>query len=186
MVVRVITLPPSRLRRLALAGALPFVLAAAGCAGPASVPPPQIAATAPAAIAPMDEPMVSECVPFARAQSGIEIYGNAADWWWKADGRYPRSSEPAPGSVLVFGRSPRLAHGHVAVVTEVVSDREIRVAHANWVRHLVTRHAPVWDVSAANDWSLVRVWWPPSRQMGATAYPTEGFIRAGVPLAAAK
>lgn len=119
-----------------------------------------------------------ECAPFARALSGVELYGSAADWWWKADGRYARARQPAAGSVLVFARSARLAHGHVAVVSQVLSEREILVTHANWTRGRLTRDAPVWDVSAGNDWSLVRVWWPPSGQMGAGAYPTEGFILA--------
>jgi CHAP domain len=122
------------------------------------------------------ESAAAECAPFARALSGVQLYGNAADWWWKADGLYLRSSTPAVGSVLVLRRSSRLAHGHVGVVTAVVADREIRVTQANWVRHRVYADMPVVDVSAENDWTLVRVWWPPAGQMGATAYPAYGFI----------
>jgi hypothetical protein len=33
------------------------------------------------------------------------------------------------------------------------------------------------DVSTANDWSMVRLWWPPSGAMGMTDYPAYGFIR---------
>jgi hypothetical protein len=159
-----------RVRRRAVLPVL-LVLVLAGCA---SSHPPAVSA-------PDDEPRVIECVPFARALSGLDLYGAAADWWWQADGRYTRTSQPVTGSVLVFSRSSRLAHGHVAVVSQVVSDREIRVTHANWVRHRVTRDAPVWDVSADNDWSLVRVWWPPTGQMGSGLYPTEGFILAQPP-----
>ena len=37
------------------------------------------------------------------------------------------------------------------------------------------------DVSPANDWSIVRVWWPPTGEMGITDYPAYGFIRADRP-----
>ncbi len=122
-----------------------------------------------------------ECAPFARALTGVMLYGPAADWWWQAEGRYTRSASPEVGSVLVFQRSGRLASGHVSVVTKVLSRREIMVSQANWVRHRVTEDQPVIDISAYNDWSEVRVWWPPSGQMGTTSYPTYGFVRASRP-----
>ena len=31
---------------------------------------------------------VGQCVPFARAASGIQIYGDAWTWWDQAEGRY--------------------------------------------------------------------------------------------------
>lgn len=123
-----------------------------------------------------------ECAPFARALTGVMLYGPAADWWWQAEGRYARDTSPEVGSVLVFQRSSRLQSGHVSVVTKVLSSREIMVAQANWVRHRVTEDQPVIDVSARNDWSEVRVWWPPSAQMGMAPYPTYGFIRASRPV----
>ena len=55
-----------------------------------------------------------ECAPFARALSGIELRGAAADWWPQAEGSYHRTQTPARGSVLVFRRSVRLPDGHVA------------------------------------------------------------------------
>lgn len=122
-----------------------------------------------------------ECVPFARALSGVRLNGAAADWWWAADGRYSRSYTPAVGSVLVLQRTGRLPSGHVAVVSQVVSRRQVLVTQANWVHHRVTEDQPVIDVSPAGDWSLVRVWWPPSGQMGVTDYPAHGFISAGRP-----
>ncbi len=122
-----------------------------------------------------------ECAPFARALTGVMLYGPAADWWWQAEGRYTRSANPEVGSVLVFQRSARLASGHVSVVTKVLSRREIMVSQANWVRHRVTEDQPVVDVSTSNDWSEVRVWWPPSGQMGMTPYPAYGFVRASKP-----
>ena len=122
-----------------------------------------------------------ECAPFARELSGVRLGGAAADWWYEADGRYERSEAPSVGSVLVLRRSDRLPSGHVAVVSQVVGRREILVTQANWVHHRVSEDQPVIDVSAGNDWSLVRVWWPPVRQMGVSDYPSYGFIRADRP-----
>ena len=117
-----------------------------------------------------------ECAPFARQMSGIALYGDAYTWWDQADGRYRRTSEPEPGQVLVFRRTSRLPSGHVSVVASIASQREIRVTQANWVHRRITRDEPVIDVSADHDWSAVRVWWAPSHTMGATTYPTYGFI----------
>lgn len=119
----------------------------------------------------------AECAPFARALTGVRLTGDAADWWREASGRYARSATPAEGSLLVFRRTGRLPDGHVAVVSRVLSRREILVDQANWVRHRVTDDQPVIDVSPDNDWTLVRVWWPPTDEMGITDYPTDGFIR---------
>lgn len=117
-----------------------------------------------------------ECVPFARDTSGIRLGGDAASWWQQASGRYQRSLTPEAGGVLVFRASERLPVGHVAVVTQVVDRREIRVSQANWVHHHISRNEPVIDVSPRNDWSEVRVWWSPAGQMGGGIYPTFGFI----------
>jgi hypothetical protein len=122
-------------------------------------------------------PAAVECAPFARALTGVALSGSAADWWREAQGRYARTQTPATGSVLVFHRSDRLPYGHVSVVTRVVSRRQILVTQANWVHHVVTQDQPVIDVSEAGDWSVVRVWWPPSGQMGGSVYATFGFIR---------
>ena len=117
-----------------------------------------------------------ECAPFARQATGLQLFGDAASWWDQAAGRYPRGTVPVPGGVLVFRRSGRLPSGHVSVVTHVVSGREILVTQANWVRRRITRSEAVADVSPRNDWSMVRVWWAPSRTLGTTAYATYGFI----------
>ena len=122
-----------------------------------------------------------ECAPFARAVSGVRLRGVAADWWPQAEGRYRRTQTPTVGSVLVFRRSTRLPDGHVAVVSGVLSDRRILATHANWVRHQVSEDVPVIDVSHGNDWTRVRVWWPPTNQMGATDYATFGFVEANSP-----
>ncbi|MDT7952271.1 MAG: CHAP domain-containing protein [Acetobacteraceae bacterium] len=117
-----------------------------------------------------------ECAPYAREISGLQLYGDAASWWDQADGRYAKASQPVPGGVLVLRRSGRLPYGHVAVVRSQRSPREITVDQANWVHHRVTLGEPVVDVSDANDWSQIRVWWQPAGAMGATTYPAYGFI----------
>ena len=122
-----------------------------------------------------------DCAPFARALSGIQLKGSAADWWDEADGRYRRSGAPIIGSVLVLRRSGRLPDGHVAVVSGILGEREILVTQANWVHHRVTEDQPVIDVSRDNDWSEIRVWWPPSSQMGITNYAAFGFLRPDRP-----
>ena len=122
-----------------------------------------------------------ECAPFARALTGISLSGAAADWWSQAEGRYTRTGKPDIGSVLVLRRSGRLPYGHVAVVSQVVSRRQIMVTQANWVHHVVTEDQPVIDVSERGDWSAVRVWWPPSGQMGNGDYAAFGFIRPDHP-----
>ncbi|HTI80553.1 MAG TPA: CHAP domain-containing protein [Acetobacteraceae bacterium] len=122
-----------------------------------------------------------ECAPFARALSGVQLRGEAADWWNQAGERYSRGGTPSVGSVLVLRRSGRLPSGHVAVVSQVIGRREILVTQANWVHHRVSEDQPVIDVSAGNDWSLVRIWWPPAGQMGTREYAAFGFIRPNRP-----
>jgi len=126
----------------------------------------------------------TSCVPYARARSGINLSGDAWQWWEAAaQTGLDRSRRPRAGSVLVFMRTSRNRTGHLSVVTRVVSSREIRVDHANWAssgnRGRIARNQPVVDVSANNDWSLVRVWYPPVNALGQTNYPTYGFILGG-------
>ena len=67
--------------------------------------------------------------------------------------------------------------GHVAVVRELVSPREIRVDHANWLDDgAIYLNDPVRDVSADNDWSAVRVWNLKTGAWGGKIYPVQGFI----------
>jgi surface antigen len=140
--------------------------------------------SAPAVVAPL-RPHLGEpisCVPYARARSGIGLSGDAWQWWDAAAGRYDRGAAPRPGSVLVIGRTPRMRAGHIAVVARVLGPREILVDHANWAsgaaRGRITTDQRVLDVSARNDWSQVRVWYPPINALGITAYPSSGFIHA--------
>jgi surface antigen len=143
-----------------------------------------LAACGTARVPPGDESGAWSCVPYVRARTGIDLQGDAWTWWEAAAGRYERSRTPRPGSVLVLMRTSRLRQGHVAVVTRVVSAREIRVDHANWAsgaaKGRVARDQPVLDVSPGNDWSLVRVWYPRVKDYGATSYPSYGFIHAGL------
>ncbi len=118
------------------------------------------------------------CAPFARELSGVALYGDAADWWDAADGRYNRSNDPRIGSVLVLRREPRLPSGHVSVVSRVLAARQIEVIQANWVPGELDVDQLVVDVSPQNDWSVVRVWWPPVGQLGAHEYEAYGFIHA--------
>jgi hypothetical protein len=66
---------------------------------------------------------------------------------------------------------------HVAVVREIVSAREIRVDHANWLNDgAIYLDDPVEDVSDANDWSRVRVFNLKTGGWGERIYPVQGFI----------
>ena len=114
------------------------------------------------------------CVPYARNLSGINIRGNAKDWWGLALNAYERGDDPAVGSVMSFRATRGMSLGHVAVVADVVTDREIVVNHANWNRNRVSLKMGVIDVSKNNDWSLVRVESRPG-QYG-KPYPVNGFI----------
>jgi len=122
-----------------------------------------------------------QCVPFARAESGIEIYGNARTWWTQAAGDYDRGQEPREGAVMAFAGTRGMPLGHVAVVEKVVSDREILISHSNWSpihgrRGQIERNVRVVDVSDAGDWSLVRVWYAPIGDLGTRTNPVQGFI----------
>ncbi len=116
------------------------------------------------------------CVPFARADSVIDVFGNAWQWWEHAAGIYARGRAPEVGSVLSFRSIRHMRLGHVAVVSRIMGPREIEVDQANWPRGSgVKRGVSVIDVSAGNDWTAVRVEIGDSGHYGST-YPTNGFI----------
>lgn len=118
-----------------------------------------------------------QCVPFARRESGVEIYGNANTWWQQARGRYETTASPEEGAVMVLRGYATANRGHVAVVREVVSSRLIIVDHANWLNGgEITRDVPIRDVSEAGDWSQVQVWHVPGRHWGGRTYNVQGFI----------
>jgi surface antigen len=114
------------------------------------------------------------CVPFARNLSGIDIRGNANTWWSQAQGIYARGDAPQIGAVMAFSKTRKLTMGHVAVVSDVISEREILIDHANWHRNKISTKMLVVDVSDAGDWSAVKV----ESNPGAfgSVYPVSGFI----------
>ena len=121
-----------------------------------------------------------QCAPFARSVSGIEIRGNANTWWGQAAGHYDRGNAPKVGAVLSFQSTARMRVGHVAMVSRVVNDREVLLTHANWSRPgQIETDVRAVDVSAAGDWSMVKVWYAPNGGLGTSAYPTNGFIYSG-------
>lgn len=122
-----------------------------------------------------------ECVPFAREMSGIQIYGNAHTWWDQAAGKYERGRTPKVGAVLSFRPHGSMRLGHVAMVSRIVDDRTVKLTHANWSvingrRGQIERNVTAVDVSAAGDWSRVKVWFAPLGDVGTTQWPTNGFI----------
>ena len=122
-----------------------------------------------------------QCVPFARMMSGIQLFGDAWTWWNKAAGKYAQGFTPKSGAVLVFKPNGAMSKGHVAVVSQVLTDRVIQVSHANWsiiegARGQIENNVTVVDVSPQGDWSQVKVWYDPVRDLGSTVYPTYGFI----------
>lgn len=122
-----------------------------------------------------------QCVPFARLISGIQIFGDARTWWDQATGKYQKGYSPESGAVLCFKPTGRMTLGHVAVVSQVVTDRVIEINHANWSRiggsrGKVEEGVTVIDVSDTGDWSQVKVFYDSARDVGTTVYPTYGFI----------
>lgn len=118
-----------------------------------------------------------QCAPFARLVSGIQLFGNAGTWWNKAAGLYDRGRAPKVGAVMVMKPFAQMRVGHVAMVSDIVSPREVKITHANWSRRGgVERDVRMIDVSPAGDWSKVKVWYASLRGLGSTAYPAFGFI----------
>jgi len=115
-----------------------------------------------------------QCVAFARSNSDVQLSGNARDWWANAAGSYSRGQTPRAGSV------------HVAVVSKVVDERHVLLNHANWsAPGMVEKGVMAVDVSAAGDWSEVRVWYGKTKSLGLRPSPAFGFIYPTSNLAAA-
>jgi hypothetical protein len=122
------------------------------------------------------------CVEYARMRSGLAIFGDAKTWWTSARNIYDEFTAPVANAVMVFSGSSRIRHGHVAVVTSIVSPREIVVDQANWQnRGEIDHNTPVLDVSPGNNWSQVRVWDVTTGQFGAHVYAISGFIGRDLP-----
>jgi len=121
-----------------------------------------------------------QCVPYARAHSGVNIFGDAYTWWEKSQGVYPHSQDPKLRSVMMLTGYAGPNRAHLAVVSSVISSREIRIDHANWFNDgAIYLDDPVRDVSADNDWSEVRVWNIRSQSWGTRTYLVRGFIGPG-------
>lgn len=123
-----------------------------------------------------------QCVQYVRLATSVPLKGDAWTWWAKAPrAGFTRGKTPEPGAILVMKRTDRLPRGHVAVVADVIGPREILIDHANWAprrgqRGRVETGVRAIDVSAANDWSRVRVWYAPADELGTRVYPAYGFI----------
>lgn len=133
-------------------------------------------------------PPYLQCVPYARQVSGIAIYGDAHTWWGQAQGRYARGSRPRVGAVMAFKPHGNSTLGHVAAVSRIVDSRTVLVRHSNWSpiggrRGQIEDNVKVVDVSAAGDWSEVRVWYAPISALGSARWPIQGFIYPGKPKA---
>lgn len=126
-------------------------------------------------------PPYLQCVPYARERTGVQIYGDALTWWDKAAGRYKRGNRPKKGAVMAFTPYRNMQLGHVAAVAKVIDSRTVLLDHANWSpingrRGQIERGVKAVDVSPANDWSEVRVWYDPIQGLGRTEWPVAGFI----------
>lgn len=132
--------------------------------------------------APFKADAALQCVTYAREASGLNLKGDAWQWWNAAQGVYERGRAPKEEAVLVFSRQGNMRHGHVSVITRVVSNRVVLVNHANWApsrsagRGQIAEAVQVLDVSPRNDWSQVRVWHKPANDYGNRTYRTEGFV----------
>ena len=125
-------------------------------------------------------PGVLQCVPFARNTSGIRLYGDAHTWWSQAEGKYARGRMPMPGAVMAIRPHGGSTLGHVATVSRVIDARTILISHANWsAPGKIERDVTAMDVSRANDWSEVRVWYAPIHNLGGAHWPVSGFIYKG-------
>jgi len=120
------------------------------------------------------------CVQYVRSVSDVELSGDGWMWWDRAGDRYERGNMPQPGAVMVFKRTKQMVHGHIAIVSELVDERTIRINHANWaprggLRGRVDTDVAVQDISDNNDWSAVRVWYEKADNFG-RPYPIAGFV----------
>jgi surface antigen len=126
-------------------------------------------------------PPYLQCVPYVRQVSGIKIFGDAHTWWGQAAGKYARGYAPKVGAVLAFKPSGNSRLGHVAAVSRIIDERTILIRHSNWSpingrRGQIEDNVRVIDVSPANDWSAVRVWYAPIQNLGGGHWPVQGFI----------
>jgi surface antigen len=123
------------------------------------------------------------CVEYVRKVSGLDISGDAWEWWGGANGKYERGHVPKEKAILVFNRTGAMEHGHVAIVSSILNSRLITITHANWARFRslkghVSSGVLVQDVSEKNDWSEVKVMDEASHAFGRTNQIL-GFVYGG-------
>ena len=170
-------------RKLLLSAGLFAALASiAAGAGAVDVPTPRQGTMGQA----VSLPPYLQCVPYARQLTGINIFGDAHTWWGQAEGRYARGYKPRVGAVLALRPHGGSRLGHVAAVSKIVDSRTLLVRHSNWSpingrRGQIEDNVRVVDVSPANDWSAVRVWYAPLKDLGGTHWPVQGFIYPAKP-----
>ena len=126
-------------------------------------------------IAPDRRATAGNCALYARAETGVALFGAAGGWWDEAAGRYQRGHVPEVGSILVFKRTGLIPFGHVAVVSKIVGPGQVLVDQSNWYHGRVTRDTPVIDTSPDRDWSQVAVMNIASGEFGRDS-PTYGFV----------
>jgi hypothetical protein len=113
---------------------------------------------------------------FVRATSLVQLPGPASGWWEEAPAA-ERRMRPAAGAIMLLTGYCSGSCGHAAIVTRIVGVREIRIDHADWLHDgAIYRNNPVADVSAANDWSQVRVFNIRSNAWGKKIYAVRGFL----------
>ncbi|MFZ3238313.1 MAG: CHAP domain-containing protein [Stellaceae bacterium] len=115
------------------------------------------------------------CALYARAVTGVDLYGAAGGWWDEAAGRYQRGQTPTVGSILVFRPTGAIPSGHVAVVSKIVGPTMVLVDQSNWYHGRVTLQTPVVDTSPNHDWTTVAVMNLGAGQFGRDN-PTFGFV----------
>jgi surface antigen len=126
-------------------------------------------------IAPERPAAAGNCVFYARAATGVSLFGPAGGWWEEAAGLYERGHVPEAGSILVFRRTGFIPSGHVAVVSKVIGPGQVLVDHSNWYHGTITRDTPVIDTSPDHDWTQVAVMNVASGEFGRDS-PTYGFV----------
>jgi surface antigen len=136
-------------------------------------------------------PPYLQCVPYARQLTGIQIRGDAWTWWDQAEGRYARGFVPRVGAVMALKPHANSRLGHIAAVSKIIDSRTILIRHSNWSpiggrRGQIEDNVRAVDVSEANDWSAVRIWYAPIQALGGSHWPVQGFIYAKKPAKAEK
>jgi surface antigen len=126
-------------------------------------------------IAPGRWAFAGNCALYARAETGVALFGAAGGWWDEAAGFYQRGHVPEVGSILVFRRTGIIPSGHVAIVSKVVGPGEVLVDQSNWYHGMVTHDTPVIDTSPDHDWTSVAVMNIGSGEFGRDS-PTYGFV----------